>query len=373
MSERHVWLALGLSCSLVLSACGGGLHGRVYRLPRACRGATGPDEVRRCAGRLLDDSIVARLGVYDDRELLAYVRRVGLRVARPSQRPADSWTFRILEDSGVGAWAAPDAHIYITRGLLAALDSEAELAAVLGHEVGHVVSGHTDTALDKLPELASGDWSSQFRLSRDDEAQADQLSVRYLRAAGYDPRAIRSALRTVYRVGGPEASYRRRPAAHRAPGSHGARGGRRDRGASRAGSLPAPSRGARGREGPTPRARGRGALCSRPGWLLLRPTRGISRADQYRPRRLQCAGTRRKPRHLADPPLQRRRLSVESSVPRGPRRRQRPALSTRGLPGRAGDGGGFIDNRRAPRGARRRLRGEEPSLLRADRQRARAL
>lgn len=147
--------------------------------------------------------MTARLGVYEDPALERYVRRVGARVAAASGRDDVDWTFRVLDEPGVQAWAAPGGFVYVTRGLLAVLDSEAELAAVLAHEVAHVAAGHTEELMHRLPEptVHEVDLATLFQLHRDDEAQADQLGVRYAAAAGYDGRALQRALRAIHRAG----------------------------------------------------------------------------------------------------------------------------------------------------------------------------
>lgn len=172
----------------------------VFQLPSVCRDAADAAEAEACGARLLDDVMTGNLGIYDDPALARYVRRVGGRVAAQAGRDDVEWTFRILDDPGPQAWAAPGGYIYVTRGLLALLDTEAELAAVLAHEVAHVAAGHTDELFHRLGEswTPSLDLRALFRLARDDEAQADQLGVRYAAAAGYDPAALQRALRALH-------------------------------------------------------------------------------------------------------------------------------------------------------------------------------
>lgn len=186
----------------LLVACGGSDSYRVHRLPSTCRAAADRGDAERCATALYDELMTGSLGVYDDPALEAYVTEVGLRIAAQAGRDDVEWTFRVLDEPGVQAWAGPGGFVYVTRGLLAHLDSEAELAAVLGHEVAHVAADHTDTILDRLPEPSLGaDWSGAFVLARDDEAQADMLAVRYAAAAGYDPRAVTSLLVAIHQPG----------------------------------------------------------------------------------------------------------------------------------------------------------------------------
>src|SRR5690606_34026087 len=86
-------------------------------------------------GREYDAQIVASLGLYPDSALQRYVQELGARLAAGSERPHLPWTFRVLDDPVVNAFALPGGYIYVTRGILAYLGSEAELASVLGHEI----------------------------------------------------------------------------------------------------------------------------------------------------------------------------------------------------------------------------------------------
>ena len=170
-------------------------------------------------GREADREIVEQFGLYDDPELSAYVERVGQAVLaeshlrRPDARPeyrATEFTFRVLDSEIVNAFALPGGFVYVTRGLLAHLENEAQLAVVLGHEVGHVAARHTsqdmfESGLATLgllgasliaeelagigDELAAvggiGMQLMLFRYSRDDERESDRLGVEYAARAGY--------------------------------------------------------------------------------------------------------------------------------------------------------------------------------------------
>jgi len=98
-------------------------------------------------GQEYDPQVVAEMGLYPDDDLQAYVSELGLRMAAESERPQLPWSFKVVDDPAVNAFAVPGGFIYVTRGILAHLKSEAELAGVLGHEIGHVsrsvwASGH---------------------------------------------------------------------------------------------------------------------------------------------------------------------------------------------------------------------------------------
>ncbi len=158
-------------------------------------------------------------GAYGDRDLDVYVRNVGQLLARVSETPDLSYTFTVLNDPKVNAFALPGGYVYVTRGLLALADNEAEMAGVLAHEIGHVVARHTaerysqavaanlgltvlgvlgsaagvPTGLGSLASFGAQAYLQGF--SREQELEADMLGVRYMTGAGYDPRAMISFLR----------------------------------------------------------------------------------------------------------------------------------------------------------------------------------
>jgi predicted Zn-dependent protease len=158
-------------------------------------------------GRQADQQIAASLGLYGDADLQAYVQALGERLAAASERPDLPWTFRVVDDPTVNAFALPGGFIYVTRGIMAHLRSEAELAGVLGHEIGHVTARHTVSQMSRaqltqlgvglgmifVPELRPfGDLASTgmqllfLKYGRDDEREADGLGVRYMTRISYD-------------------------------------------------------------------------------------------------------------------------------------------------------------------------------------------
>src|SRR5687768_17907562 len=88
----------------------------------------------------------------------AYVRRVGARLAANSERPNLPWRFGVVDDAVPNAFALPGGPIYITRGMMHLMDSEAELSGVLGHEIGHVTARHSVSQISKaqLAQLGFG-------------------------------------------------------------------------------------------------------------------------------------------------------------------------------------------------------------------------
>lgn len=155
-------------------------------------------------GQQAHRQILTQNPAYQDTRLQSYVSRIGKMIASYSHRPNLPYTFTVLDDTEVNAFALPGGYIYITTGLLAYLNSEAELAAVLGHEIGHVAARHnvsqaswnavgsvlTSILADKLgnKELigALGELGLN-KYSRGHELEADGLASEYLARAGYDP------------------------------------------------------------------------------------------------------------------------------------------------------------------------------------------
>lgn len=115
-------------------------------------------------------------GVYRDRRLAAYVQRIGLRLGAAAGQGSAPWRFTVLDSPEANAFALPGWRIFVTRGMLALAGDEAELAAVLGHEIGHAVVG-------------DGRVAASPRARRAAEFGADRRGMLYLREAGYDPAA----------------------------------------------------------------------------------------------------------------------------------------------------------------------------------------
>jgi predicted Zn-dependent protease len=162
-------------------------------------------------GRDADAEITASIGLYPDSALQRYVQELGSKLARNSERPGLPWTFRVVDDPTVNAFAVPGGFIYVTRGLMAYMMNEAELSSVIGHEIGHVTAKHSvyrmsEQQLTQIgvtagmmikPSLQKyGDYINaglgllSLKFSRDDENQADHLGLRYMIRAGYDPRQM---------------------------------------------------------------------------------------------------------------------------------------------------------------------------------------
>ncbi|MFQ5680370.1 MAG: M48 family metalloprotease [Gemmatimonadota bacterium] len=161
-------------------------------------------------GREASVQVAQTIGIYPDAELGAYVRRIGFGLASVAERPNLPWSFEVVDDPVVNAFALPGGFIYVTRGIMAHLNSEAELAAVVGHEIGHVTARHSVNQISRAQLFGVGLGVSSLlaapmrgilgsavgnalglltlKYSRGDERQADALGVRYAFKQNYDPR-----------------------------------------------------------------------------------------------------------------------------------------------------------------------------------------
>ena len=156
-----------------------------------------------------------------DDPLVKYVDKIGQRVAATSDRPELFYRFHVVDDGTINAFALPGGYIYIHRGLLTHFNSEAELAAVLGHEIGHVTARHAvqrytqaqaysigmtaaailvgiPQGVDQLTNLLATAMIMGY--GREQELESDELSLRYLTAAGYDANATIHLLETLERL-----------------------------------------------------------------------------------------------------------------------------------------------------------------------------
>jgi predicted Zn-dependent protease len=161
-------------------------------------------------GRRYSQEIARQHPAYADQALQNYVQRIGNKLAQNSHRSNLAYQFTVVDSPDINAFALPGGHIYINRGLLAYLNSEAELAAVLGHELGHVTARHgvqqqsQAQAWGILSQVVAvgtgvgiaGDLTNVLGgavvsgYGRDMELQADALGAEYLARAGYDPQAM---------------------------------------------------------------------------------------------------------------------------------------------------------------------------------------
>ena len=165
------------------------------------------DEEERKIGEDVSAKIRQRFGVVQDPAIHKYVTLVGSTLAQQSERPALAWTFIVLDTDGVNAFASPGGIVHITRGALGLITSEAELAGVLAHEIGHVAHKHAVNAIrkNKAVQLGANETLSsrgpfldrianqaygivlENKFDRGDEMDSDKVSLTLAEKAGYAP------------------------------------------------------------------------------------------------------------------------------------------------------------------------------------------
>jgi predicted Zn-dependent protease len=176
------------------------------------------DEQQEVAeGRKAHEQVLAEYGVVRDARLQAYVNDIGQRLAAQSHRANLKWTFTVLDSPEINAFALPGGYVYVTRGIMAFLESEAELAGVIGHEIGHVTARHgaqratrqqraglgvlaatvlgvvleqrgmggAAEAASQASQVAAAGYVANY--SREQELQADELGAEYLARNRYNP------------------------------------------------------------------------------------------------------------------------------------------------------------------------------------------
>ena len=233
---RRWWTARGLTAKgLTLVACMGlALQAACTQVRNPATGELQYTSLSPADEKKLGDEEAPKAeaqfgGAYQDAKLQAYVTRVGTRIKNASELKDQPFTFTVLDSDIVNAFALPGGHVFVTRGLLALANNEAELAGVLGHETGHVTARHTAQRYDRaqLGQIGAvaaqlggallggylggsqgaqagaqaagqlGSYGAQAYVqgfSREQEFQADELGIRYLANAGYDPDAMASFL-----------------------------------------------------------------------------------------------------------------------------------------------------------------------------------
>lgn len=162
------------------------------------------------SSRKAHEQILKAYGVYENQALQDYVSEIGQRVARQSSLPDEEWKFVVLDDDSINAFTTGCCYVYIHRGLLIQLNSEAELASVLGHEIAHVTAKHPQkrmtrgvlatlataaaaiytgsSAVADLANLGANAWMQGY--GREAELEADRIGLQYSTRAGYRPEAM---------------------------------------------------------------------------------------------------------------------------------------------------------------------------------------
>jgi len=213
MKLRRDVLSLAL-CAALLVACGTQV---VNPVTGQTERSAMSEEDEIAEGKKAHEQVLQEYTALADPKLQAYVNELGQRLAKQSHRANLKWTFTVLDSPEINAFALPGGYVYVTRGIMAYLDSEAELAGVMGHEIGHVtarhgaqratrqrtagigvlaatvlgavlegagVGGATDLA-SRASQTAAAGYIASY--SREQESQADQLGAEYLARNQYNP------------------------------------------------------------------------------------------------------------------------------------------------------------------------------------------
>jgi predicted Zn-dependent protease len=163
------------------------------------------------------ETIVKQYGLYEDAKLQSYVDNIGSKITQKTERPDVQYKFFIIDSPIVNAFALPGGYVYVSRGLLALANSEAELAGVMAHETGHITARHSaeryshgvatslgatilsavldSSAASEAIGLGANMYMSGY--SRGQENEADTLGIRYMTQGGYDPNALSSFLNSL--------------------------------------------------------------------------------------------------------------------------------------------------------------------------------
>jgi predicted Zn-dependent protease len=169
-----------------------------------------PTESEVEIGKEVVRDVESKERVLNDPQVQNYVSDVGRRVANVCDRKDVKYSFKVLDNNEINAFACPGGYIYIYKGLMKQMDNEAQLAAVLAHEVGHIVARHSMKRLQTvygysiLMEVALGDKLSQsaqqmvdaaaglilLGYGRDNEYEADDYGILYAKKAGYNPKGM---------------------------------------------------------------------------------------------------------------------------------------------------------------------------------------
>ncbi|HET7793406.1 MAG TPA: M48 family metalloprotease [Rhizobacter sp.] len=215
MNIRRAVLLPVLMCAALLAACGTQVVNPVTgQTERSAM--TEQDEIAE--GKKAHQGVLEEYGAYANPRLQAYVNDIGQKLAKQSHRANLQWTFTVLDSPEINAFALPGGYVYVTRGIMAYLDSEAELAGVIGHEIGHVTARHgaqratqqqnasygvmaanvlgavlegvvgvggISNIANQVSQTAAAGYVASY--SRDQESQADQLGAEYLARNQYNP------------------------------------------------------------------------------------------------------------------------------------------------------------------------------------------
>lgn len=170
-------------------------------------------------GSQINQQLVRReVRLYRNPQINDYVKQIGQKLAKNSDRPDIPYTFQVVNDKGINAFATMGGFVYVNAGLLVAADNEAQLASVMAHEIGHITSRHaveqmrqtaiaggvaTAAGLDRNRAVGIGvELALRRPGSRKDELEADQEGLEMLRRSGYAPSAMVAFMEKLLKKGG---------------------------------------------------------------------------------------------------------------------------------------------------------------------------
>ena len=212
MKYAALTLALVLAASPAFAQLPGGLGRRIGQAQDAKKKADDlhvSDKEEREIGEAVSEMLRRDYGVMQNREVTKYVSLVGTVLAQASTRPNLDWQFIVLDTDGINAFASPGGIVHITKGALGLIDSEAELAGVLGHEIAHISEKHTAKSIEKgaragfvidaapgtkawVDQVAQGVYVNivQKGFDRGDEEEADSKGIALANKVGYNPAGL---------------------------------------------------------------------------------------------------------------------------------------------------------------------------------------
>ena len=196
--KRTKWLPFLIGICLLACSCGINLVSKRQEV-----------ELGRQISQEIEKDPKVRL--LDDPEITYYVQTIGQKLARNSHWPDLSYHIKVIDSKEINAFALPGGYLYVFRGLLDAVDNEAELASVVGHEIAHITERHATkqmsmaqiyqiaaaiggaaTGAGQLGQMAAGLGGAMLftKFSREDEAEADLYGTEYMIKSGYQPEAM---------------------------------------------------------------------------------------------------------------------------------------------------------------------------------------
>jgi len=226
--SRKPWLYGLLSVVTAVFLCFGSLkpgysfdwQDLIYRGVQILQLSTISDEQEVTLGQQINQQLIEgeQIKLYSNPRINAYLNQIGQRLASNSDRPELPYTFQVVDDKSINAFATMGGMVYIHTGLMVAADNEAELASVVAHEIGHIVGRHalehmrqralaegllSATGLDQETAVQIGvELALHLPNSRDDELEADQLGLANLIRTGYAPVAMVTFMEKLQQQGG---------------------------------------------------------------------------------------------------------------------------------------------------------------------------